>query len=141
MYVMGGNDLSETFGDLWRISLESIMNYAEKQWDMENKMDLDIEIERNRIRGNVVPLIINSDDYDKNNIGVGVGKISRRGSSDVCAVQVQFKYPVWENLCKNCSLVGMYTFTFTFTFTRIIMSYNYFNLHILLLSSSLLLSL
>ena len=114
MYVMGGNDLSETFGDLWRISLESIMNYAEKQWNMENKMDVDIEIERNRIRGSVI-LFVNSDDNDKNDVGVGVGKISRRGSSDAYAVQVQFKYPVWENLCKNCSLVGMYTFKFTFT--------------------------
>ena len=102
MYVMGGNDLSETFGDLWRISLESIMNYAEKQWEMENKMD--IEIERNRNRESVGQFI-NSDDNDKNS--TGVGKISRRGSSDMCAVQ--FKYPVWENLCKNCSLVGMYS--------------------------------
>lgn len=104
MYVMGGNDLSETFGDLWRISLESIMKYAEKQWEMENKMEMDVEIERNRVRESV-GLLVNSDDNDKNS--VGVGRISRRGSSDVCAVQ--FKYPVWESLSKNCSLVGTYS--------------------------------
>ena len=98
MYVMGGNDLSDTFGDLWRISLEIVLNYAAIQWKMASKTEMEIEIERNRNRENV--RCANSDEYDKNN----VGKISRKGSSDVCVVP--FTYPVWEILCKNCSSVG-----------------------------------
>ena len=108
MYVMGGNDLSETFGDLWRISLESIKNYVEKQWEMENKIEMNIETSNSRDS-------IEAEGGDRNNIGGagagagagGVGRISRRGSGEAGSV-VHFKYPVWELLCKNCSAEGTY---------------------------------
>jgi hypothetical protein len=100
MYVMGGNDLSETFGDLWRISLESIKNYVEKQWEMETKIEMNIESSNNRDRGGVQSLEAEGGD--------SVGRISRGGSSEGRVCVVHFTYPVWELLCKNCSSEGAY---------------------------------
>lgn len=107
MYVMGGNDMSETFGDLWRISLESIKDYVEKQWDMETKIEMNVETSNNRDRGGVQS--VEAEEGDRSNVGVGVGRISRGGSSEGRACVVHFKYPVWELLCKNCSSEGTYS--------------------------------
>lgn len=106
MYVMGGNDLSETFGDLWRISLESIKNYVEKQWEMETKIEMSIESLNDRDRRGVQS--VEGEGGDRNNAGVGVGRISRGGSSEGRVCVAHFKYPVWELLCKNCSSEGTY---------------------------------
>ena len=108
MYVMGGNDLSETFGDLWRISLESIKNYVEKQWEMETKIEMSIESLNDMDRGGVQSVEAEGGDRNYAGVGVGVGRISRGGSSEGRACVAHFKYPVWELLCKNCSSEGTY---------------------------------
>ena len=100
--------MSETFGDLWRISLESIKNYVEKQWEMENKIEMNIETSNIRDRGGVQSVEEEGGDRNSAGGGVGVGRISRGGSSEGRVCVVHFKYPVWELLCKNCSSEGTY---------------------------------
>ena len=112
MYVLGGNDISETFGDFWRISLTDIVNYADQQWAMENKNNIN---QNNAVRGvvgdNKNDLNNNADNggiiRNKNNLKNGSNDSKNSENENEKENEVKtFIRPVWERLSRNCALDG-----------------------------------
>lgn len=100
--MLGGNDISETFGDFWRISLTDLVNYAERQWEMESANNASQNSPSKSVRADdKCDLNNNADDC----VGDG-NKRNKDGDKEKEKEVKTFKRPVWERLSRNCALDG-----------------------------------
>ena len=101
MYVLGGNDISETFGDFWRISLTDLVDYAERQWEMESANNASQNNSSKSVKvDDKCDLNKNADDC------VSDGNKNNKKEKENEKEAKTFKRPVWERLSRNCALDG-----------------------------------
>ena len=110
MYVLGGNDISETFGDFWRISLTDLINYADQQWAMEGTNNINQNNAIKSVVGDIrCDLNNNADDagFSGNENNVQCENNDKKNSEKENENKVKtFIRPVWERLSRNCALDG-----------------------------------